>query len=537
MRVESVPVLIAGAGPVGLAATVFLSRHGIRPLLVEKRPGTSVLPRAPGIQARTMEIFRAAGLEPGIRALEMDDSLAYFEGGILRTRTLAEIADAQVIEAPTLYGETISPVTAMGCGQDRYETVLLAAAREQGAEARFGTRLVGFEQDEDGVLVTLQNAEERYQVRTRYLVGADGSRSDVRAALGLETRGRGAVFNALSIYFRAPELEELMGGRRFILCYTTASTTPVALSRLHGCDPWVAAAIYDPEAGESVADFTPERCVALLREVSGRPDLAVEVVDRVPWEGAQRIAERFGKGRVFLAGDAAHVHPPAGGFGANTGIHDAHNLAWKLAAVLQGWAGPGLLDTYDAERRPLGTAMAEQAMVRFRIRHGRALPGDRLVDDIIVTLGYRYASTAVPGGVETEPLSPSLELNGEPGTRAPHVWLRRGAEPFSTLDLFSDGFVLLTGPGGAAWADAATRVAKELSVPLRAVEVDAAVTAAYGIGDGGCALVRPDAFVAWRAAGPAADPNATLQEIMTKTLSCGEPRYDHSGLASDPVHQ
>ncbi|MFC4533190.1 FAD-dependent monooxygenase [Sphaerisporangium dianthi] len=535
MCTESVPVLIAGAGPVGLATAVFLSRHGVRPLLVERRPGTSVLPRAPGIQARTMEIFRAAGLEPAIRALEMDDSLAYFEGGILRTRTLAEIAGAQVIEAPTLYGDAISPVTAMGCGQDRYETVLLAAARERGAEARFGTRLVAFEQDEDGVLATLRTEDGERQVRARYLVGADGSRSDVRAALGLRTEGRGAVFNALSIYFRAPELDALMGGRRFILCYTTASATPVALSRLHGCDPWVAAAIYDPEAGESAADFTRERCVALIQEVSGRPGLEVEVVDTIPWEGAQRIAERFGAGRVFLAGDAAHVHPPAGGFGANTGIHDAHNLAWKLAAVLNGWAGPGLLDTYDAERRPLGAAMAEQAMVRFRARHGQAAPGDRLVDDIIVTLGYRYASTAVPGGTGTDPLPPRLTLDGEPGTRAPHVWLRRGERPSSTLDLFFDGFVLLTAPGGEAWADAAAgHAARVPEVPLRAVPVTADVAAAYGVGQGGAALVRPDAFVAWRSAGPAEDPQAVLSEIMARTLS--RVSYDQPGLASQPVH-
>jgi len=200
----------------------------------------------------------------------------------------------------------------------------------------------------------------------------------------------------------------------------------MTLSRLHGCDPWAGAALYDP-AKESLSEFTEERCIQVVRDAAGVPDLEVEIVDTVPWEGAQRVASTFRAGRVFLAGDAAHVHPPAGGFGANTGIHDAHNLAWKLAAVLNGWAGDALLDSYDAERRPLGTAMAEQALLRNRIRHGLATEEDRaqMVDDIIVTLGYRYTSSAIAGGGHPLVLTPGLSLTGQPGTRAPHVWRRR----------------------------------------------------------------------------------------------------------------
>ncbi|MEU6409145.1 hypothetical protein [Microbispora sp. NPDC046933] len=179
--------------------------------------------------------------------------------------------------------------------------------------------------------------------------------------------------------------------------------------------------------------------------------------------------------------------------------------------------------------------MAEQAMIRFRARHGQAAPGDRLVDDIIVTLGYRYASTAVPGGVETDPLPARLELNGEPGTRAPHVWLRRGERPASTLDLFTGGFVLLTAPGGESWADAAEwHTGQWPQVPLRAVPVSAEVAAAYGLGDGGAALVRPDAFVAWRSAGRTGDPRSVLVDIIGRTLS--RVGYARPGLSSHPAH-
>ncbi|MEU6962551.1 FAD-dependent monooxygenase [Streptomyces chrestomyceticus] len=523
-----IPVLIVGGGPVGLATALFCGRHGLRTMVLEKRDDTSTLPRAPGLQARTMELFRAAGLGPDIRALEMGDSHPYFEGGIIKVRTFAEIDDAEVLEVPSLDGPTVSPERVMGCGQDRYEKVLVAKAREHGADVRFGCRLISFEQDAEGVTAVVgENATgEEFTVRADYLVGADGASSRTREALGVRREGRGTVFNALSVYFRAPELERLLKDRKFILCYASAGGGLMGLSRLHGCDPWLAAPLYFPEKGETPDDFTDERCVEIVRQAAGR-DIDVEIMDKVPWRGAQLVSETFRAGRVFLAGDAAHVHPPAGGFGANTGIHDAHNLAWKLAAVLKGWGTDALLDTYDAERRPLGIAMSEQALVRNRIRHGHATEADRtgFVDDVIITLGYRYRSASV---LATDPgapvLSPALRLTGEPGTRAPHVRLRRGTEEISTIDLFWDSYVLLTGPEGGAWTQAAEPVARKLGVPLRTWSVgDRAElrpvgrdwAEAYGVGPGGAVLVRPDAFVSWRAERVTGDP----QEVLTDVLS------------------
>ncbi|MFE0021555.1 FAD-dependent monooxygenase [Amycolatopsis sp. NPDC059021] len=526
-----VPVLIVGAGPVGLATALFLGRHGVKTLLVEKRDGTSVLPRAPGLQARTMELFRSAGIHHAIRALEMGDSHPYFEGGILQVETFSGIDDAVVLEAPSLDGPLISPERVMGCGQDRYEKVLVELARENGCDVRFNHRLVSFIQDTHHVTAIVEDkvTGERLTVRADYLVGADGAGSRTREALGVARAGRGTVFNALSIYFRAPELETVLKGRKFILCYATAAPgTLMGLSRLHGRDPWLAAPLYEPAKGESPADFTDERCVEIVRAAAGKADLEVEVVAKVPWEGAQLVAETFRVRRVFLAGDAAHVHPPAGGFGANTGIHDAHNLAWKLAAVLRGTAGDALLDSYDAERRRVGEAMAEQAMIRNRIRHGHAdaATREKMVDDIIITLGYRYLSDAISG---TEPdadvLSPRLELTGQPGTRAPHLWLDRAGERISTIDLFWKDFVLLTGSDDNGWTGAAVEAAKRLDVPVRThviaddgelKPVDRSWPKVYGVGEDGAVLVRPDGFVAWRAHGATRGQAEVLTAALAK---------------------
>lgn len=530
-----IPVLIVGGGPVGLSTALFSGRRGVRTMLLEKRDSTSMLPRAPGLQARTMELFRAAGLGKDIRALEKGNSHAYFEGGIIKVDTFSDIDNAELLESPSLDGPTVSPERVMGCGQDRYEKVLVAKAREYGADVRFNTKLLSFEADDEGVTAVAEEAAtgNRLTIRADYLVGADGAGSRIRQALGVERVGRGTVFNALSIYFRAPELETLLKDRKFILCYASAGGSLMGLSRLHGCDPWLAAPIYYPEKGEKPEDYTDERCVEIVRRAAGK-DIDVEIMDKVPWQGAQLVSETFRVGRVFLAGDAAHVHPPAGGFGANTGIHDAHNLSWKLAAVRAGWGTEALLDTYDAERRPLGTAMSEQALVRNRIRHGYATEQDRqdFVDDVIITLGYRYRSSSIIGAEGSKVLTPDLELTGEPGTRAPHVWLTRtgagGEERISTVDLFWDDFVLLHGPAGGAWAKAAVKAAERLGVPLRTHAVgpdeelrpaDRDWAAAYGVGEGGAVLVRPDAFVSWRSEGDASavtDPDAVLDDVVAR---------------------
>jgi hypothetical protein len=243
------------------------------------------------------------------------------------------------------------------------------------------------------------------------------------------------------------------------------------------------------------------------------------------------VAQRFGAGRVFLAGDAAHLMPPNGGFGGNTGIHDAHNLAWKLALVLKGAAGPALLDSYEAERRPVARFTVEQAYTRYVTRTAPYLGAkdfEPLANDLDIELGYLYRSPAVlsedsEGGLHEDPRQPS----GRPGSRAPHVWLMRGGERVSSLDLFGRSFVLLANSEGSAWCDAARAAAARCtglemethcvgSAPLR--DAEARFSEAYGLSPSGATLVRPDGFLAWRAKATESDPEGALSRALAAIL-------------------
>lgn len=265
----------------------------------------------------------------------------------------------------------------------------------------------------------------------------------------------------------------------------------------------------------------------------------MEITGKAPWHAAQRVARSYRSGRVFLAGDSAHEMSPTGAFGSNTGIQDAHNLAWKLAAVLDGWAGEELLDTYDAERRPVAEATA-----RGRGPVGRAQPprirpapgaggGGPQKGILNVALGYRYPQGAVVGADPAVPVVPErLDLSGGPGSRAPHLWMRRGDERLSTLDLYERSLVLLSDAAEPnEWHGAALRLAGELSLPLTSYRVgtgaqadlvpedDADWAERHGTGPGGAVLVRPDGFVVWRSQGPDADAEAVLHQVLRTALA------------------
>jgi hypothetical protein len=246
--------------------------------------------------------------------------------------------------------------------------------------------------------------------------------------------------------------------------------------------------------------------------------LPVEIEGVARWRATSDVASRYQDGRIFLAGDCAHLMPPNGGYGGNTGIHDAHNLAWKLAYVLDGKAGPALLDSYQVERRPVGRFTVDQAFARYVARTAPHLK-DRdvppYVDDFQIELGYLYDSAAVAA----EPGAPKGREDphqsfGRPGSRAPHVWIEHGGRRISTVDLYGDGFALLTGPQGSAWRDAA----KGLDVRVETV-ADPAFAKAYGLQPSGASLVRPDGFVAWRSqsAPDRAKLASTLDTILART--------------------
>jgi hypothetical protein len=258
----------------------------------------------------------------------------------------------------------------------------------------------------------------------------------------------------------------------------------------------------------------------------------MKVRQTVPWDAEANVAARFSQGRVFLAGDAAHVVPPNGGFGGNTGVQDAHNLAWKLAMVMNGQAGPQLLETYDAERRPIGAFTVDQAYGRYatRVVPERGTQNVKpIVDDLRIEIGYRYVSSAVIGGAADEPLVEHPdELRGAPGTRAPHVVLEREGAQISTLDLFGGHFVLLTGPDGGVCRAAAKEAAQLLDVPIDVWQVggerglgdpDGRFLDAYALGAAGAVLVRPDSFVAWRSDGSATADARTLRRALSSILA------------------
>ncbi|CAM5712856.1 Putative polyketide hydroxylase OS=Streptomyces albaduncus OX=68172 GN=FHS32_001871 PE=4 SV=1 [Streptomyces griseoloalbus] len=240
------------------------------------------------------------------------------------------------------------------CSQNDLEPVLLRSARELGGDLRYNTEMMSFDQDGDGVTARVKSREtgEHTTIRADYLVAADGPRSPVRERLGIGHNGPGDLFHNVSVTFTSRGLASVVGDRRFIVCYLTSPDADGALLPVDNRENWVFHAPWHPEHGETLEEFTDERLAAHIRRAVGVPDLDVTVTGRAAWHAAERVAQRYAEGRVFLAADSAHEMSPTWASGSNTGIQDAHNLAWKLAAVLGGWAGPGPADSYDAERPP-----------------------------------------------------------------------------------------------------------------------------------------------------------------------------------------
>ncbi|MGV9314241.1 FAD-dependent oxidoreductase [Streptomyces sp. NPDC003691] len=546
-----VPVLVVGGSLVGLSTSLFLSRHGIPHLLVEKHSGTSAHPRGRGMNLRTMELFRVAGVEAAIR-----EASAVLAGnhGILQARQLAGDDGEWLFREIDPGGghRVVSPGGWCLCSQNDIEPVLDARSREYGADLRFDHELISFEQDEEGVtgLVGNRVTGERFTVRADYLVAADGPRSPVREALGIGQSGNGELFHNVSVTFTSHGLAEVVGDRRFIVCYLNSPGADGALLPVNNRELWVFHAPWHPEVGEPLEAFTDDRCRDHIRAAIGAPGLDVVITGKAPWHAAERVAERYSSGRVFLAGDSAHEMSPTGAFGSNTGIQDAHNLAWKLAAVLKGWAGPGLLETYGTERLPVARATSARASARSAEHsHPGYEPspsvGSRRGDVLTVAMGYAYPRGAVAGADPEAPVVPhAMRITGAPGTRAPHLWVTRAGERISTIDLYERVPVLLCAEG-SVWREVAQQDAARLSVPLEVFtfgrgpdadlvpEEGADWSVAHGVAPGGALLVRPDGFVAWRAEGPLPAPGAAVAEALTTVLSLDTRSADQEARMLD----
>lgn len=478
-------VLVVGGGLAGTSAALFLAWRGVPVTLVEKHPGSSAHPRAVGFNARIGELLRAVGIEDELPPSRMTKGF-----GVRRVRAESLVGkkfDETFWTPPAeLSGVEYSPSRGVGVAQDRMEPILRDKARAFGADIRMSTRLLELTQDDEGVTAVVQGDGEPYEIRADYLVAADGHRSPIREQLGIGRTGRGYMHTSRSVLFRAPLQEYLKDGiGQFVIDGVGFLTT-------YGDGRWVLM-LDDREYDE------PELRQKIFQAV-GRDDLDVEIITTGRWTISAAVADRFSQGRVFLAGDAAHTLPPSrGGFGANVGIEDAHNLAWKLAAVLNGESRPSLLDTYDAERRPVATLCHQQIFARDDGHNRDGEPDDApLYDNNAMHFGVLYRSDAVLGaGPELPPAQLPEQWNGQPGTRAPHAWIEPGR---STVDLFRRGWVLVA--DHPQWEEAAAGLAVRYE---RVEQLDL-----FGLSAKGASLVRPDGYVAWRSADLPDDPAAAL---------------------------
>ncbi|MFF2745390.1 FAD-dependent monooxygenase [Kitasatospora sp. NPDC058048] len=529
---ETTSVLVVGAGPVGLTLSVLLSGHGVPHLLVEAHPGTSRHPKARGVSARSMEVFRRCGLEEEIRRAGLPASQVFFYRG-------RDLVDPDFVRTGLAGGPAESaertPSPGLICPQDALEAVLLRRARRLAPDGvRFATRLLSFTQRDGHVHALLEDRDsgERRTVRADRLVGCDGASSTVREAAGIAMTGPTGLGHYLSVRFEAP-LGEVVADRASASYFLTEPGRGGFLA-VDNDRQWIYQYPYDPGREDAAALSADHRALArLVRDAAGLPELAVTVQDTMTWRMDARLADTYRSARVLLAGDAAHVVPPTGGHGMNTGIGDADNLAWKLAAVTAGTAGEALLDTYEAERRPVA-----RQVVDISLANSRARAGYRIDDELLLTAAYR--STAVltdPADPALPPLDPGLSglehPDGTPGTRLPHLRLAGPPGAASTLDLVGPGFTLLTATGDTAWRrQAATAAAAGLPVTVHALPAPDRSGAA-GLPPTGAVLVRPDGHIAWRARqAPAED--GRLLTVLRRVLSASDTGISERSFPDGP---
>lgn len=529
------PVLVAGGSLVGLTASALLAQYGVPHLLVESHSGTAIHPRAASFHQRTMEVYRSAGLQ---RAVEEAAAREFRQGGaIVAVESVSGKELAYFYRSYNDGVEGLSPTDRLFITQVGLEPILRQQATDLGAEHRFGTDLVSFSDRGDQVVSVIRphagGPEE--VVTSDYLVAADGAHSPVRERLGIPMTGHGSFADCITIYFKA-DINPLMGDRNLSVVYVNhPGLTGFFRFSITGDSGFLAVfSTQEPDGTRDThvgADISAQRCAALVRTALGSdPGLPVEIESVQRWTAMAATAGSFQQGRVFLAGDSAHVMPPTGGFGGNTGVADAHNLAWKLAFVTRGTAGPGLLGSYSAERRPIGDITVEQAYTRYVLRVDTTLPKDDLMpplDDPAIELGAIYRSSAVladdtPG----QPLDDPHARTWLPGTRVPHVPLGGDGSGTSSVDAAGLSFALLADDAHDRWRRAAAEAGESLGVEVTVVPVDpgsfpppADSAGTAGPGWTGAALIRPDGVIAWQPAPPAAEAVGQLPAVLAAVLS------------------
>ena len=542
--VRETPVLIAGGGPVGLALAADLGWRGIECLLVEQTDGRIHTPKMNEVNVRTMEFCRRWGIADKVMNCPfpddhpMDVVFVTSLGGYELAR-MARPAKKHQTPGP------LSPMNQQTCSQKWFDPILREfAASHSNVTLQYHCRLETFDTSESGVTAELLHLDtgERERVKARFLAACDGANSGIRRALGIKLVGSEVLSYPFHMFFRIPGLFGKLGIR--------PGTFYLAIDR-NGL--WANIRIIDPAEGlwrlmvlDSPADLDPNGIDrdAYIRRALGR-DIGVEWVGVSKWTRRGVVAECYSQGPVQLLGDAVHQLSPTGALGMNTGIADAVDLSWKLAALIGGWGGDGLLASYDAERRPIGERNVRAATGYFqghrdfergveaiedatsegdeiRNRLGEQLLRDiaRMFRTIGVQLGYRYdpSPICVPDGTPPPTDAPeSYVPTARPGSRAPHVWLADGR---STLDLFGRDFVLLRLGTDAPDPSGFAKAAAQRKMPLQVIALrEPEVLERYG---SRLVLVRPDGHVAWRADQIPADVGALIDRVRGAALEIDE---------------
>jgi 2,4-dichlorophenol 6-monooxygenase len=557
-------VLVVGGGPVGLMAALLLAGVGITSLVVERRDGPHRAPQAHVVNPRTLEICRALGVD--MERIRAEATPAADGGLVVWMTTLAgeelgrlpyERQDPGVLE--------YTPTPLANLSQHRFEPILAERLRcEARSTVRYGHQWMAAETTAAGAVSRVRELASGtdYDVRSRYVLACDGAGSHVRRSRGIEMLGPEEIQRFVMIHFEA-NLRPLVRERPAILYWTM---DPEALGAFVAHDierTWVFMHPVVPGAGSPEA-FDDGRCADIVRRAIGPADVDFTIRTISTWSMTAQVARRYRDGAVFLLGDAAHRFPPSGGMGMNTGLQDAHNLVWKLAAVEAGWGAARLLDTYEMERRPVAQEncdrslensfkmleviealdlgddpVAHRARMRATLRdpRGRARVHDAIrnqqdhFDMLALQLGFAYdAGAVVPDGtarpVGTNPVRDYVPTT-RPGARLPHAWIERGGARISTLDLVSyDRFTLITGSEGRLWHEAARRAADARRVPIACLAIGEEPRDPRGewaarceIGAEGALLVRPDGHVAWRHPAAVTEPERVLGDVLDRLLA------------------
>jgi 2-polyprenyl-6-methoxyphenol hydroxylase-like FAD-dependent oxidoreductase len=501
----SYDVLVVGAGPSGLTTAIALARSGVRTVLVEKHPDLSTFPKATGLRPRTMEIFRGWGLEQTVLRQSQPTRLS------MAIKPMLSVPGSEVSlglpEPEELQVTSPSPIAV--CPQDRLEAILLDHLLERGGEVRFSTALSELTVDNAGVVAVITSrADGRVEeIRARYIVGADGAHSAVRQILGIPYDSLGTEGHHLATLFRA-DLSSVVSGMPHALTAIVAPGLKGMLVPTGEGDRWIYDIEWHPEAGEMLADWPVERMAERIRAATGVPDLQPNVIGMFPWDFGAAVARRQRFGRAFLVGDAAHRTTPRGATGMNTGIADGHNLGWKLAWVVRGWAGETLLDSYEAERAGVGRVNAQTSLQTGL----GAPPSHSLAQDFDVV----YQSGAAVGSGRLV------------GRRAPHAWITVDGRSASSLDLFDGRLTVLTGPAGSGWRTPVAELALAgipiavLGLGRELADPTGEFVTRYGLEGAGCVLVRPDGCIGWMS-GPESAPGDLTRAILAVTARVLDP--------------